>query len=112
MALKPRPWGENVLLALDLDIPSLSGRPLTGHLGLEWQVIPAVTLRAGLDQNLDAASSSKTSWNPTFGTSLHYAGFRFDYAFHAFYDDPTLSNNYVSLSYQSDPTAVLKGETF
>ncbi|MFA5114270.1 MAG: hypothetical protein WC529_08250 [Candidatus Margulisiibacteriota bacterium] len=110
IAVKPLPLGGNVLFAYDIDFPAFSGRPVTMHFGTEWKTGQLLSLRGGLDQSLDAAAPERTSWNPTFGLSFDFARFRLDYAYHSYYNDPALANNYFSLSYQADPWMELKGE--
>lgn len=109
LALRPVKLSK-LLIALDADLPAQTGRPMTGHLGLEWKENGYFMIRTGLDQNVDAATASKTSWNPTFGTSIGYAGFRIDYAYHAYYNDPSLATNYVSLSFVGEPWYALRGK--
>ena len=110
MAVRPIPLGGNVLFAYDVDFPAFSGRPTTMHFGTEWDITPNFAVRAGVDQNVDAASPDKTAWNPAYGLSLSYARFRLDYAYHSYYNDPALANNYVSLGYSAEPWWSLKGE--
>lgn len=110
VALRPIYFNRKWLITSDLDIPSYSARPTTGHLGTEIEVSPNVMLRAGIEQTVDASASSKTSWNPSFGTSFGAGGFRVDYAFHANYNDPALATNYISVSYQGKPSDTIRGE--
>ena len=109
LAAKPVPFDGKLLLAADLDLPAQSGQPATGHLGGEWKVSPNLALRLGLDQSLDSDTPGGTGWNPTFGTSFNYGGFRMDYAFHPYYNDPALATTYFSLSYTGEPWLALKG---
>jgi hypothetical protein len=109
LAAKPVPFNGALLLTADVDLPAQSGRPVTSHLGSEWKATPNVSLRAGLDQSLDSAAPSGASWNPTFGTSFSYGGFRMDYAFHPYYNDPALATTYFSLAYTGEPWLALKG---
>lgn len=109
MAVKPLPLGGNILFAYDIDFPSFSGRPVTMHFGTEWNITQSFALRGGFDQTVDAASPTQTTWNPTYGISLEFARFRLDYAYHSYYNDPALANNYVSLCYQAEPWLALKG---
>jgi hypothetical protein len=109
VAVKPVPWPK-LLIALDADLPAQTGRPVTAHLGCEWKENQFITLRAGLDQSVDPATESKTSWNPSFGTSINYGGMRVDYAYHPYYNEPSLATSYVSLSYIGPPLFALKGK--
>ena len=108
-AIKPVPWPK-LLIALDADLPAETGRPVQEHLGVEWKENENLYLRAGLDQSVDPSTASLTSWNPSIGTSLYYAGFRIDYAYHAYYNDPSLATTYVSLSYLGPSWFALKGK--
>jgi len=108
-AVKPAPFDGKLLLTSDIYLPAQSSRPITQHYGCEWKATPNVSLRMGMDQGLDIAGPGKTSWNPTFGTSLYYAGFRMDYALHPYYNDPSLATSYFSFSYTGDPWLALEG---
>lgn len=110
IAVKPKPLQGKVLMAFDVDLPAYSGRPVTMHAGGEWRIREDFAIRAGLDQSVDAAAPSQTSWNPTVGSSLTLFGFRVDYAFHAYYNDPALATSYISFSYQWAPLFALSGE--
>ena len=107
-AIKPVPWPK-LLIALDADLPAETGRPVTEHLGVEWKENQYITLRGGLDQSVDPGAVGQTSWNPAFGTSISYAGFRVDYAYHPYYNDASLATTYVSLSYVGPSWYALKG---
>jgi hypothetical protein len=111
IAVKPVPWEGQAVLAGDLDIPAQSGSPTTAHFGAEWKTSPNLFLRCGLDESVDSAAPGGTSWNPTIGTSLIYAGFRMDYAYHPYYNDPALAVSYVSLSYSGEQWLTLRGRT-
>lgn len=111
LAVKPKQFSDKLLLAADLDLPAQSGRPITAHLGAEWKIHQFFTVRGGADQSVDAATSTRTSWNPTIGASLGIRGVRVDYAYHPYYNDPALATNYISLSYQGDSLFALTGET-
>jgi hypothetical protein len=106
--IKPVPWPK-LLIAIDADLPAQIGRALTEHVGFEWKENQFVTLRAGFDQSVDPATESKASWNPAFGTSLTYGGLRVDYAYHPYYNDPSLATSYVSLSYIGPSLFAMKG---
>jgi len=66
-------------------------------------------IRGGLDQSIDPGNAEQTIVNPTYGVSFGYSGFRVDYAYHPYYNDPSLATTYVSLSYQSEPWFAMKG---
>lgn len=104
-----RPYLGNTLLTCDLNIPAYSNQAATGHLGAEYKANENLMLRAGADQSVDSSSAAKTSWNPTMGVSLGILGFRFDYTYHPYYNDPALATQYISLSYQGDNTSLMSG---
>jgi hypothetical protein len=104
-----RPYLGKTLLTCDLHLPAYSNRPGTGHLGVEYTVSENMLLRAGADQSVDASSPDRTSWNPTLGLSLGLRGFRFDYTYHPYYNDPMLATQYISISYQGDNSSILSG---
>jgi hypothetical protein len=108
IAVKPTVQ-EKLLVSADIDLPAESGRPTTAHMGFEWKENKYFTFRGGLDQSVDPATASHTSWNPALGASLNYFGLRVDYAYHAYYNDPGLATQYVSLSYIGEPLFSLKG---
>jgi len=104
-----RPYLGKTLLTCDLHLPAYSNRPATGHLGAEYTVSENLQLRAGADQSVDSSSPDRTSWNPTMGVSVGLRGFRFDYTYHPYYNDPALATQYISLSYQGDNNSILSG---
>ncbi|MFA6169381.1 MAG: hypothetical protein WC772_01240 [Candidatus Margulisiibacteriota bacterium] len=108
VAIKPIPQPK-LTVAVDVDLPAQSARPLTSHLGLEWKENNYLMLRAGIDQSVDPGTATQTSWNPSFGTSLTVGNFRVDYAYHQYYNDPGLATTYVSMSYTGEPWFALKG---
>jgi hypothetical protein len=108
VSIKPVPWPK-LLVALDADLPAQTGRPVTRHIGMEWKENQYITVRGGLDQSVDPGTAGLTSWNPAFGTSISYAGFRVDYAYHPYYNDASLATTYVSLSYVGPSWFALKG---
>ena len=111
MAVRPKPCFDKLLLAADLDLPAHSGLPVTAHLGAEWKLSDQFYVRAGADQSPDAASPSLTSWSPTIGLSLGSSNFRFDYAYHPYYNNPSYASSYVSFSYRVENWSALTGET-
>ncbi len=92
---------DNVIVSMDNDIDLDGNKSLASHLGTEWQVIPMLALRAGLDQKNasidDGTVGLSTSY--TLGVGINYAGFRFDYAYR---QDPVFaeySSQYFSFCY-------------
>jgi len=109
IAIRPQPFRRRLVVAYDIDFPTYSSRPVTMHLGTEWQIHDLFYLRGGYDQNLDSSTQSLVSWNPTYGMSFALANFRIDYAYHHYYNDPGLATTYVSLSLTGEPWLTLKG---
>ena len=109
IAIKPINFDKKVTLAYDVDLPAYGTRPVTMHFGGEWQMHEALCLRGGLDQNLDSSTQTKVSWNPTFGLSLEIKNFRLDYAYHGYYNDPSLATNYISISLRGEQGDILRG---
>ena len=91
-------------------MPTHSTRPITSHLGVEWQLMKYFAVRTGLDQSINPVAPGQTSWDPAYGISVGYTNFRFDYAYHPFYNDPSLANTYFSLMFSGDPWLAMKGE--
>jgi len=58
------------------------------HLGLEWTPISFLTLRLGSDNG-----------DTTYGIGISYNQFRFDYAYHTYFNQSWASTNYFSFSY-------------
>lgn len=109
IAHKPAIFNRDVTIGLDADLPSFSGRPVTLHFGTEWKIHELISLRCGLDQSIDADNPEKTNTDPTYGISFGNFGFRVDYAYHPYYNDPSLATTYLSISYKTDPWFALKG---
>ena len=109
IAHKPEIFNRAVILAADADLPAFSGRPVTLHAGAEWKIHDLVSIRCGLDQSIDADNPGKTNTDPTYGISFGNFGFRVDYAYHPYYNDPSLATTYVSFSYKTEPWFALKG---
>ncbi|MFA5104603.1 MAG: PorV/PorQ family protein [Candidatus Margulisiibacteriota bacterium] len=96
----------NIILALDADFSPGRNLPSPVHIGAEWSLNKYVRLRAGLDQMISAAST--LSNNPTAGIGLNLSGFKIDYAYHPFTDNPESPAHFISISYQSEEKAAKK----
>jgi hypothetical protein len=97
-----RVWGENELaLNLDYDTtPLRPGIPNLYHLGLEWSPNEYLDVRVGQDQDtVGTGTGLDVATNLTAGVGVNYNGFRFDYAYHRYYDIPDNDTSYFSLSY-------------
>ncbi|MFC1596121.1 hypothetical protein ACFL4D_02405 [Candidatus Margulisiibacteriota bacterium] len=94
---------DKVLLGLDADIAG-SDQPVLLHGGVEWQVIPYLSVRGGVDQILEpqvsgSANKAGVASNMTLGVGLQLMGVKLDYAYHPFYDEEDNLTHFVSLSY-------------
>ncbi|MBU0574537.1 MAG: S-layer homology domain-containing protein, partial [Candidatus Margulisbacteria bacterium] len=98
-----RRLGSQVLtMSLDNDLSLTRGYlPSLFHLGFEWSPVEAIDLRLGLDQDHVGAGDGSVgvASNLTAGVGLYYNGYRFDYAYHQYYDVPQLDTHYFSLAY-------------
>ncbi|MFA4857811.1 MAG: PorV/PorQ family protein [Candidatus Margulisiibacteriota bacterium] len=90
---------QDLILALDVDYPlEQSGVSTTMHLGAEYWPVPALALRAGLDQDPAAISGGVVS-NPTAGVGIRMGGIEFDYAYHPYNGVADDTTHFFSLSY-------------
>ena len=96
---------ENVMVALDTDFDLDGGRDMVAHGGVEWQVIPMLSLRAGIDQQASsiADGTTGTSTDYLLGLGLQLDGFRFDYAYRQDQAFSELSTHYFSICYTGSP---------
>jgi hypothetical protein len=78
---------------------------MVAHGGVEWQVIPLLSLRAGIDQKAAsiAEDTTGTSTNYLLGIGLKLDGFRFDYAYRQDPNFAELSTHYFSICYTGAP---------
>lgn len=90
------------VIALDINSPSHPSHPSTMHFGTEYKATENLSFRAGLDQIIDSVSESNTTWNMALGLGISYAGFKFDYAYHPYFDDSENVTHYISMSYVGD----------
>ena len=75
--------------------------PVLWHIGAEWNPLPLIALRVGIDQDVsvDTAGVRYIESGMAYGVGVTYGGFRFDYAFHQFPGLPGIDNSYFSFSY-------------
>jgi len=92
---------DNVTVALDTDFDLDGGRDMVAHGGAEWQVIPFLALRAGIDQKAASIAEDTTGTTTDYilGVGLTLDGFRFDYAYRQDPNFSELSTNYFSICY-------------
>ena len=62
------------------------------HLGVEWNPIRTLFVRAGIDQKADA-------YNMALGLGTKYRGFSFDYAYHTYAELSEFTTHYFSIGY-------------
>ncbi len=103
--------GQELTIALDLDVhPGLS-RPSVWHLGAEWRPTKALALRAGVDQKPAATTSGVgIENNLTAGVGIKYGGFTFDYAYHQYGELTENVTHYFSLGFVGDEELERKKE--
>ncbi len=98
-------WLEHdVNVALDKDM--FLGRdnvPWPMHFGVEWNLHPNLSLRAGADQVASSANNGNLVNNTTFGLGLNYKGVKVDLAYVQNYAETNLASNVISLSLFSQP---------
>jgi len=94
------------LADVDYEISRANQVPLLWHLGLEWQPIELIAIRAGIDQEMSGPTAVVNNF--TSGAGINYGNFRFDYAYHTFADAPGINNHFFSLSYGLAPVIKIK----
>ncbi|MDD5593594.1 MAG: S-layer homology domain-containing protein [Candidatus Margulisbacteria bacterium] len=87
-----------LLMAVDYDMWLTRKASPAYHAGLEWELNPMLTVRAGLDQNF-SSTATNNGVNPTLGLGFYLSGFRFDYAYHPYYAESSNVTHFFSLSY-------------
>lgn len=97
------PLPENSLsIGLEYDAHLREEAPNLMHLGLEWGIGEILDLRVGMDQGYigrGGFSVFDVSNNMTYGVGVSYKGWRFDYAFHEYYNLADNNTSYFSLTY-------------
>ena len=89
---------KKLTLAFDSDIQMERPLPSTQHLGVEWGIHPNLSLRAGIDQSLNAATGGLGS-NITFGVGLNITSLKLDYSYHPYFDESSNTTHYISVTY-------------
>ncbi len=79
----------NLLTAYDAEI-NQEGFLL--HLGVEWNPVRSLFLRAGIDQKADA-------YNLALGLGTKFRGFTFDYAYHTYAELSEFTTHYFSIGF-------------
>ncbi|MFH1542244.1 MAG: S-layer homology domain-containing protein [bacterium] len=92
---------QELKVLLDLDRYITISQPNLLHVGIEWSFAEIFFLRAGLDPtyNNDDSGNTSVANDQTYGLGLAYKGYRFDYAYHYYGNQPSNATNYFSLSY-------------
>jgi len=93
---------DNVLVAIDSDLSSMN---TVYRGGIEWQVIPLLALRAGIDQKNTSINDNETGISSAYslGAGIMWSGFRFDYAYKQNPVFTEYSTHYFSLGYAGEP---------
>ncbi len=79
----------NLLTAADAEISNLG---FLLHLGAEWNPVPPLFLRGGLDQKPEG-------FNLALGVGTKFRGFTFDYAYHTYAELSEFTTHFFSLGY-------------
>ncbi len=87
---------EKLVIALDADIPAGRAIPVTFHAGCEYWASRYLALRAGIDQNISAATSVNTGMSA--GVGLYLQKISFDYAYRPFSEAGLSAAHFISLS--------------
>jgi len=85
-----------LMLSVDADIPAGRNVPTPLHAGCEYYANEYLTLRAGIDQSISAASALST--NLTAGVGLTLRKITFDYAYHPYSENGLSPAHFMSLS--------------
>jgi len=110
---------QSLSVAIEYDIHPRKNAPDLLHYGLEWGLGENLAIRLGRDQGyigIGGTSTFDTADNLTYGVGVTYQGWRFDYAFHEYYDDADLNTSYFSITYglphEREKVVKEKGEFF
>jgi S-layer homology domain len=95
--------GDNsVALAIEYDFHPRENAPNLMHYGIEWGLGEILDVRIGQDQGYLGSGGTSVfdvANNLTYGVGVTFKGWRFDYAFHEYYDDSSNNTSYFSLTY-------------
>ncbi|MEA3493060.1 MAG: S-layer homology domain-containing protein [Candidatus Margulisiibacteriota bacterium] len=89
-------------VGMEYDYRPQGNAPNLLHYGLEWGIGDILDIRFGQDQGYigqGGTSVFDVANNLTYGVGVTYKGWRFDYAFHEYYDDSENNTSYFSLTY-------------
>lgn len=89
-------------IGIEYDYRPQGNAPNLLHYGLEWGIGDILDIRLGQDQGYigrGGTSVFDVANNLTYGVGVTYKGWRFDYAFHEYYDDSENNTSYFSLTY-------------
>ncbi len=106
----PKDWEDlDLSMSVALDFyPSVDYIPTTWHLGFELSPTELMDIRTGIDQGINQGNVAS---NFTAGIGLYLKDFRFDYAYHSYFDISENATHYFSLSYGvGKPTKAKKQE--
>ena len=84
-------------LLLDYESSQAANQLAVWHLGLEYDPLDLLALRAGLDQQQSGAGVDN---NLTLGVGILFGGFTFDYAYHQFGELSENSTQFFSVGYR------------
>lgn len=93
---------QTVSIGLEYDLRPQGNAPNLLHYGFEWGLGEILSIRLGKDQGYIGQGGTSVfdiANNLTYGVGVTYKGWRFDYAFHEYYDDAENNTSYFSLTY-------------
>ena len=91
----------SLALGVEYDYRPQGNAPNLLHYGVEWGIGEILDLRFGQDQGYigqGGTSVFDVANNLTYGVGVTYKGWRFDYAFHEYYDDSENNTHYFSVT--------------
>jgi hypothetical protein len=94
---------QSLNLLLDYEYSYTLNRPSIYHLGVEYQPLSAIALRAGIDQKPKATEGGiSVDSNLTAGVGICFSGFTFDYAYHRFGELSENTTHFFSFGYRGE----------
>ncbi len=93
---------QSLIVAIEYDHHPRGNAPDLFHYGLELGLSDILSVRVGRDQGYIGRGGTSVfdiANNLTYGVGVSYKGWRFDYAFHEYYEAPDNNTHYFSLTY-------------
>ena len=96
------PFRHDAMVGAEMELP-IYNQPLRLHFGMEYQPVPSLQWRIGLDSIADDTTAGRTSTNLTAGIGIELGGIHFDYAYHPYASLPSALTHYFSLGFGDLP---------